>query len=110
MTTQSETPRTDAARSKCRSLDDLYGCQPLEGCARTLERELSALTAQIAEARRDAERLRERANNLFGALLEFHNAFHNRGETTSLHEWNKRMKRADEHACQILPIPPSTKQ
>mgnify|MGYP003393797241 CR=1 FL=1 len=61
-----------------------------------------ALALSAAEQR--AEAMGDRANNLFGALLEFHNAFCNRGETTSLHDWNERMKRADEHACQVLPI------
>lgn len=45
MSGETPTPRTDSARSKCRSLDDLFGCQPLERLARQLERELAAANA-----------------------------------------------------------------
>lgn len=69
-------------------------------------RKNSSLTEWFPFTAEELARLRDRSNNLFGALLEFHNAFHNRGETTSLHEWNERMRQADERACQILPIPP----
>ena len=47
-----------------------------------------------------------RANDLFAALLEFHNAFCNRDETTSLHVWNERMKAADENAVAVLNAAP----
>jgi len=54
---------------------------------------------------------RNRANDLFSALLEFHNAFCNRDETTSLHVWNERMKAADENAVAVLnAAPPSASQ
>lgn len=49
---------------------------------------------------------RNRANDLFAALLEFHNAFCNRDETTSLHVWNERMKSADENAVAVLNAAP----
>lgn len=49
---------------------------------------------------------RNRANDLFSALLEFHNAFCNRDETTSLHVWNERMKSADENAVAVLNAAP----
>ena len=39
-----DTPMTDAARSYCRALEDLYGCQPIENLCRTLERELASTT------------------------------------------------------------------
>lgn len=44
----------------------------------------------------------ERANSLHAALWEFHEAFNNRGETTSLKEWNDRMRVADEKAIKEL--------
>lgn len=51
-----------------------------------------------------------RANALFSALLEFHNAFCNRDETTSLHVWNERMKAADENAVATLNAAPHAEQ
>lgn len=53
---------------------------------------------------------RNRANDLFSALLEFHNAFCNRDETTSLHVWNERMKSADENAVAVLNAAPHSSQ
>lgn len=47
----SNTPRTDAAESQCRTLESLYDAQPLSRLCRTLEREL-------AEAHQEIKRLR----------------------------------------------------
>jgi hypothetical protein len=42
-----ETPRTDAARDRCRTLDDLYGCQPLLHLCGQLEVQLAASRKQV---------------------------------------------------------------
>ena len=57
MTTQSETPRTDAMTGDHNTFYDVQFVTA--DFARQLEREVTALTAQLAEARREIERYRE---------------------------------------------------
>ncbi len=85
----SDTPRTDEAERHYRCMEDADA--PLyfvpADFARGLERELrKELTAPV----------------LLAALTDFCNAFTNRGETTSLHEWNNRMKAAYAAAVEAL--------
>lgn len=44
--------------------------------------------------------------SLRAALGQFRDAFANRGETTSLHEWNERLKVADAFAARALAADP----
>lgn len=41
-------------------------------------------------------------NDLFNCVFDFHAAFGNHGETTSLHDWNEKLKAVDERAKKLL--------
>ena len=54
------------------------------------------------ECAAEIKRLTEERAELLAALNEFSEAFNNRGETTTLHAWNGRMKVADAHAIRAI--------
>lgn len=50
----------------------------------------------------ELEAKRAQVDDLRAALTGFREAFANRGETTSLYEWNERLKAADAKAAHVL--------
>lgn len=84
MTTQSETPRTDYVFHQM----DFPAPQNLVDHARQLEREVTALTAanavltaQLAEARRDAEKMRKRHESSHAEVLRLADELRKRDPT-----------------------------
>lgn len=91
MTTHSDTPRTSAMvtelyedAAKRKKTPGIAARDPfdraLELCY-TLERELSALTAQLAEAQRDAEKMRKRHESSHAEVLRLADELRKRDPT-----------------------------
>ena len=54
-----------------------------------------ALVDRVNRLQDEGAELRRQYSEVAGALTAFREAFANRGDSTSLHEWNERMKAAD---------------
>jgi hypothetical protein len=69
---------------------------------KSLENSLESAGAEADGKNELAAQWEASANHAQKALAEFVEAFENRGETTSLYEWNQRLKSANEKARSIL--------
>jgi hypothetical protein len=98
-----DTPETDAATEIGMRTDTIETVSFVTAdFARKLERQRNELQAQLeATAVYDEGILRQR-DALHSMLFDFHEAFNNRWETSSLHDWNKRMKSVDDRASKFL--------
>jgi hypothetical protein len=80
-----DTPRTNKAISNCRSLDDLYGCEPLINQCRQLERDLAAAIRERDEARARLDAMRQSHDRV---TIAFHSAEQQRdAERTRAERW-----------------------
>ena len=110
---QGYTKLASGLRCRCVNLwqegDDFYCCKlnappPMDPPdeLELLRETKDALCERINRLQDEGAELRRQYAEAIDALRGYRAAFANRGETTSLHDWNQRLKQADEAAAKFV--------